>query len=412
MKEPVIYSFSNGLRFVYQQVSHTKIFHCGYTLDIGSRDEPADWHGIAHFWEHLAFKGTANRTAFEVINSLDSLGGELNAYTTKEKICFHASVPVNASRKAVEVLSDIVFFSIFPQSEIEKERRVILEEMSMYEEDPADMIGDEFEGLIFKDNGLEHNIMGSRDSVASLKRADFFDFLAQNMDGHKIILSAIGSQPFERVLEKIVMPCLEKLPLLKASKNGRLSPDKQPQFKIVKNKDILQAHCVIGGRAYSFADPKSIPFSLLTNLLGGPSMNSRLNLQMREEHGLVYSVEAQHNTYSNTGNFMIQFACEPANLEACQNIVYQELDRLVCVPLSRTELKAAKTQLKGQLLMSSEAHLNAMQFLGKSMLDMGKIETIREVFAQIDSISSAEIQTIAEEVFAQENLSQLVYLPE
>jgi predicted Zn-dependent peptidase len=412
MKEPQVHTFDNNIRFVYQQVSHTKIFHCGFTLDIGSRDEPQVWQGIAHFWEHLAFKGTNHRSSLEIINSLDSLGGELNAYTTKEKICFHASVPVSASRKAVEVLSDIVFYPTFPQAEIEKERRVILEEMSMYEEDHSDMIGDEFEELIFFGDGLQHNIMGSRDSVSRLKRSDFFDFLEQSVDNRKIVFSAVGSQPFEKVLEKVVGPCLEKLPQKKIQLLARSQPQPVSKFALTKTKDILQAHCVLGSRAYGFADSKSIPFALLVNLLGGPSMNSRLNLQMREEHGLVYSVEAQHNSYSNTGNFMIQFACEASNLQACRDIVREELQRLLDKPMSNKALKAAKTQFKGQLLMSAEANLSQMQFLAKSLLDMGRIETLPEVFEQINAIQPAAIQEIAQEIFAAENLCELIYLPE
>ncbi len=410
MRDHHIYCFANGLRFIYKQVKATRIFHGGYTIDIGSRDEQEHQQGIAHFWEHLAFKGTTRRSATRIINSLDSLGGELNAYTTKEKICFHASVPMQAAKKAIDVLTDIVFNPTFPEKEIEKERRVILEEMSMYNEDYADMIGDEFESIIFQGHELGRSIMGTRETVERFKRKDFFDFLAQNINYSKIVFSAVGPHNFEQIL-KMFAEAIEPVDINCHQTHLRVAFSKPQVARRQVEKDTLQAHCVIGGRAYPISDSRRVAFSLLMNVLGGPSMNSRLNMQLRERYGLVYSVEAQYNAYTDAGNFMVQFACEARNLNRCKEIVYKELKRFIQNPLTKSQLRSAQNQMKGQITMAEESNLTLMQVLGKSLLDLGRVETLPEVLAQVDAIQSADLQAIAVELFAEEKISELVYVP-
>jgi len=282
-----IKELANGIRIVHQEVSHTRLVHCGFVLNIGSRDETKEQEGLAHFWEHMAFKGTKRRKTFHILNRLESLGGELNAYTTKEKICFYASVLKDHYSKAAELLFDITFNSTFPTKEIEKERHVILEEMAMYRDSPDDSIQDELDALVFDNHALGRNILGREETVGHFTQQDFFEFIGSRLDTSQLVFSIVGNISFAKAL-KIIEGPLSEIP----SKRTLYlrSPFKEYLPKLERlNRDITQSLCGIGRPAYSQHDSRRYKLYLLNNILGGPSMNSRLNMSLREKHGLVYS---------------------------------------------------------------------------------------------------------------------------
>jgi predicted Zn-dependent peptidase len=395
---------------VHKQVPNTRIVHCGFILDIGSRDEQPDQLGMAHFWEHMAFKGTQKRKAFHILNRLEILGGEINAYTTKEKIAFHASLLSTHFAKAVDLLTDITFFSVFPEKEIQKEKNVILEEMSMYRDTPDDAIMDEFDGLLFPGHPLGNNILGTEQSVSGFGREDFLRFLRENLNTSRLVFSCVG--PFDmKTALGIAGPFLEKAPLLQGNINRKAPSSLAPEVVRIE-KPGQQAHLMLGCRAMPLADPSRLPFFLLNNILGGPALNSRLNLSLREKYGLVYTVESNYSPYLDTGAFYVYLGSEMANLEKARLLVEKEIRNLYAVPLSPTQLKNAKEQLKGQLAMAEEGNQMLMLMLGKSILDMGRVESLAEIFKAIDRIDAETIQEIARRSWDHNDWVRLEYQPE
>jgi predicted Zn-dependent peptidase len=405
-----IHYLPNGIGIIHKEVSHTKIAHCGFVLDIGSRDEQLHQLGIAHFWEHMAFKGTHKRKAYHIINRLETVGGELNAYTTKEKICFYASVLDNHYEKALELLADITFDSVFPENQIERERHVILEEMALYADSPEDALQDEFDALVFANHPLGHNILGTSESVRQFQRQDFAQFIQDNIDTGRIIFSSVGNLPFKKVL-RWAEKHLGHLPSQSAHLERRPFESYRP-VQIQKTKSTQQAYCALGRTAYHLYDPKRLPFFMLVNLLGGPGMNSRLNLALRERHGFVYSVEAGYTPFLDTGQLGIYFATEPKHLEKSLQLVHKELRLLREQKLGVLQLHNAKEQLMGQMAMAEESNLSYMLMMGKSLLDKETIEPIDQIFADIRAVSAERLQDIAQEMLHPDQLSQLLYLPE
>ncbi|OJJ19038.1 peptidase M16 [marine bacterium AO1-C] len=405
-----VYTLDNGIRIVHREVTHTKIAHCGFILDIGSRDEQPHQLGIAHFWEHMAFKGTNKRKAFHIINRLESVGGELNAYTTKEKICFYASILDKHYEKAIELLADITFDSIFPENQIERERNVILEEMAMYKDSPEDALQDEFDAIIFKRHPLGNNILGTTESVGSFHRQDFQNFLQEHMDTSRIIFSTVGNIPFNKV-KKLAARYLEKVPASFTKANRLTFKGYQPQ-QITLTHSGQQAYCAIGRTAYDRSHADKLAFFMLNNILGGPGMNSRLNLSLREKHGWVYSIEANYHPFGDTGLFAIYFATEPRHFERSIASVMKELKLLKTQPLGKVQLHTAKEQLFGQLAMAEENNLNFMLMMGKSMLDNNEVESLESIFESIRKITANDLLEIAQEMFDDTQLSTFRYLPE
>ena len=410
MKEYELLELPNGIRIIHHQISHTKIAHVGIMLDIGSRDELDTEQGIAHFWEHMAFKGTKRRKAFHIINRLDSLGGELNAYTTREKICFYASVLDNHLDKAVELLADITFNSTFPKAQIDKERMVILEEMAMYRDTPEDAIQDDFDELIFHNHPLGKNILGTTNTVSSFNQHDFLDFIERNLSTEKLIFSSVGNYSIKK-LKRLVEKYLADIPKKQRSIKRQFFEDYQPQIKQIK-KPISQAHVAIGRTSYSLKDQKRIPFFLLVNILGGPSMNSRLNMSLREKHGFVYGVDASYTPYYEVGMLGIYFATDPKNLKKSMKLIEKELKLLKQKPMGHLQLHKAKQQLKGQLAMSEENNNAMMLMMAKSILDLNKVPNINELFKKIDAVNEHQLMDLANENFDMSQMSQLTYLPE
>ena len=409
MADYELHTLSNGIRLVHKQVTNTKIIHCGFILDIGSRDETPQTQGIAHFWEHMAFKGTRKRKAFHIINRLESVGGELNAYTTKEKICFYASTLDRFFDQAIELLADITFDSIFPQNQIEKERKVILEEMAMYYDAPDDAIQDDFDKVIFGGHPLGMNILGTASSVKSFSRNDFKQFIAENINTGRIIFSSVGNIPFNKVIKQ-ARKYLNAIPVHKAERN-RLPFKKIKPHNLDVKRNITQTLCSIGRTAYPIKDKNRLPFFMLINLLGGPGMNSRLNLALREKYGFVYSVDANYNSYTDTGLFGIFFGTEPKQLARCISLVDKELKKLMEIPLGVMQLHSAKEQLMGQLAMAEENYVGLMLMMGKSLLDIEKIDSLDEIFKQIKNIKAVDLQHIANEMFVSSEMSYLKFIP-
>ncbi len=399
----------NGIRIVHQEITHTRLVHAGFVLNIGSRDESLDQEGLAHFWEHMAFKGTKKRKAYHIINRLETLGGELNAYTTKEKICFYSSILKEHFSKAAELLCDITFNSTFPQKQIEKERQVILEEMSMYRDSPDDAIQDEFDELVFQNHALGRNILGNEATVGSFQQQDFIGFIDSRIDTSQIVFSVVGNIPFQKVLKQ-VEGFLTDIPTKTSSYKRQGFNLYEPQQKVVE-REITQAHCAIGKPAYSMYDSRRFKLYLLNNILGGPSMNSRLNLALREKHGYVYSVESHYQTYSDTGFVGIYFGTEQKTANKAKKLVLKEMEKLRTIKMGTLQLHMAKEQAVGQLAMAEENYAALMLVFGKNLLDKGKIDSLDTIFGIIKSTTAEEIMEIANEIFDPKQLSYLTYLP-
>ncbi|MEL7148464.1 MAG: pitrilysin family protein [Bacteroidota bacterium] len=405
-----IATLSNGIRIIHKQVNHTRIAHVGLMLDIGSRDEADEEQGLAHFWEHMAFKGTEKRKAYHILNRLESLGGELNAYTTKEKICFYASTLDLHLEKAVDLISDITFHATFPEKQIEKERMVILEEMALYRDTPEDALQDDFDEVLFKNHALGKNILGTTETVNSFDKEHFSQFITRNLDTSRVILSSVGNYPLRKLL-KYAHKHLDDVKTTSSTRQRVPFLDFHPTIKTV-NKSITQAHCAIGGIAYPIGHPKRTTLFMLLNILGGPGMNSRLNLSLREKYGFVYGIDANYSPFLDTGAMSIYFATEAKNLKKSQQLIWKEFDKLKEKSLGKLQLHAAKQQIKGQLAMNEENYSGMMLMMAKSQLDLNKVLSIDRVFEKIDAITSEDLIEIARECLNREQMSVLSYLPE
>lgn len=402
-------ALENGIRVVHREVTHTKIAHIGIMLDIGSRDENLEEQGIAHFWEHMAFKGTEKRNSYHIINRLESVGGELNAYTTKEKICFYATVLTEYLDRALELLVDIVFHSTFPVRQIDRERMVILEEMAMYRDTPEDAIQDDLDELIFPDHALGRNILGTETTVSKFKQEDFQSFISRNLNTTKVAVSCVGNVK-ENKLKRVVAKYLTPIPYKNHTADRVPFSSGELEQKTV-SRPISQVHVALGKDAYSISDERRMPLFMLTNILGGPYMNSRLNLSLREKNGLVYHVEANYSSFMDTGLFSIFFATDPRNMKKSLRLVEKELQQLRDAPMRDTQLHKAKQQIKAYLAMSEENNNAMMLMMAKSTLDLPEIPTLTHVFKQIDEISAPLLQDIARETFPEE-MNRLIYAPE
>ena len=399
-------TLNNGLRIIHLP-NTSKIAYCGYQIKAGTRNEKPGDEGLAHFCEHVTFKGTQTHTSTAIINKLESVGGDLNAFTTKEDTVFYSAIPVEHFAKAVDVLSDIVFYSIFPQAEIDKEVEVICDEIESYNDSPAELIYDEFENLVFKGHPLGHNILGSADRVRGFATADAMRFTQQYYRPDNAIFFVYGNIDFKRLvktLEKLTPKQLQESVVDEALvvANGKL-----PELTIL-NHDTHQAHVMIGNRAYSATHPLRIPLYLLNNMLGGPGMNARLNVILRERRGLVYSVESSMVCYGDTGLWSVYFGCDPHDVNRCVRLVKGEFKRLMEKPLPEKTLAAAKKQIKGQLAVACDNNENFAIDFGKSFLHFGDEKDIEKLYQKIDAVTAEQIQQVAKEIFDKDSLATLV----
>lgn len=404
-----INELENGILCIHKQVSSTKVVHCAVMFDIGSRDELADEVGLAHLWEHMAFKGTQKRSAYKVLTYLDALGGELNAFTTKEKICFHASILDEHFEKAVDILADISFYSVFPEKELEKEKKVVLEEISMYQDSPDDSIQDDFDSIVFAHHPMGNNILGTTESIPSFEQHHFHRFIQRNMDTSKVVFSSIGNIPPAKawaIARKRMSDVKKKSGLpMRPSVNG---------LQVVHqkvDKPIQQAHCIWGGRALTLHDPDKYKLMLLNNILGGPASNSLLYLSLREKYGFVYSVESNYHAFTDTGVLQIYFGTELKQLERCKGLVAKELVRLDEVVANKVKLQAFKQQIKGQLAMSEENNQAFMLMMARSVLDLGRVEEIETVFGDIDATTAEQLIALRQKFLNPDQLASLTFIP-
>ena len=410
VKEFEIIELPNGIRVIFKQVTYSKIVHCGYVLEAGTRDEIDGEEGIAHFWEHMSFKGTKQRKAFQVLNSLEVLGGELNAYTTKEKMWFHASLPEKHTEKAFDVLTDIVFRSVFPQKELEIEKGVVLEEISMYLDTPEEYIQDEFEHLFFKGSSLGNYILGTPKTVKSFTTKKIQKFVKETIDTKHVVFSIVGNLSIERV-HYLVDKYIRQIPKLTSGRKRVSAIKKQNIFTIEQEQNNNQAHCILGWKAYSQRDEKRLPLFMLSNWLAGPGLTAKLNVVLREKKGYVYSIESNYQPFVDAGMINFYFGTDKKYLHKSIDLIHKELQAVKNKSLGAVQLKQLKEQVLGQLMMAEESLSNLMQMMGKSLLDYNAVESFEEVNDKIQKIKATDLQTIAQEIFIEEKQSRLILLP-
>ena len=401
-----IYTLKNGIRVLLKPAKST-VSHCCLVINAGSRDEEKGKEGLAHFIEHLLFKETSTKNTNQILNRLEVVGGDLNAYTSKEYTCLHASFLKKYLERAVELLQDIAFNSTFPINEIEKEKAVILDEIASYEDQPEEAINDDFEALIFANHSLGANILGTTNSVKNTQKSDMVNFIAKNYNTHEIVLAISGSYSLTKVA-KLAERYFGAIPENNHQKN-RIKPTVNPAvFKTLK-KPINQTHCILGNRAYSFHQEQKTGLLLLNNILGGTGMSSRLNLEIREKHGIAYTIESNYTPLSDTGLFSIYFGTDKEKVDKASKLIDKELKKIREIPLGTIQLAQAKQRLIGQIALGEENRLGVLISMAKSLLDYNKIDSLKEVFEKINKVTSVQLMDIANDIMAPQNLSTLIF---
>ena len=413
------YSLENGLRIIHLP-SSSQVVYCGYDIAAGTRNELPGEEGLAHFCEHMSFKGTARRNAIQIINAIEGLGGELNAFTNKEDTVFYAAISKEHFSQAVDILTDIVFHSQYPQQEIEKEVEVICDEIESYNDSPAELIYDDFENIIFEGHPLGHNILGNAEQLRTYTTEDALRFVRRNYRTNNAIFFAYGDVDFAKICKSVEcrtdsVECrVENVEFATAAEIscGAVANSKLYTLNsqlIVRQLSTHQSHVMLGTRAYDIHHPMRIPLYLLNNILGGPGMNARLNISLRERNGLVYTVESTMVSYSDTGIWCIYFGCDSHDIKRCLKLVRRELDKMMQKPLSATQLRNAKRQLKGQIAIACDNREQFALDFGKSFLHYGWEKDITHLYESIDKVTAEDIQKVANELFATNMLTTLIY---
>ena len=435
------YTLDNGLRIIHLP-SDSKVVYCGYQINAGTRDEEPGEEGLAHFCEHVTFKGTERRKAWHILNCLESVGGDLNAYTNKEGTVYYSAILKEHIARAVDLLSDIVFHSVYPQAEIDKEVEVICDEIESYNDSPAELIYDEFENILFKGSPLGHNILGTAEQVRSFTTEDALRFTRKLYRPDNAIFFAYGDIDFKKLVKLVgraladddsgklaagILPQISQITQISRDENPvateksvssveSVGPKNYPSVgeeiagqTIVMQKNTHQAHVMIGTRAYDVNDDRRMPLYLLNNILGGPGMNAKLNLALREHNGLVYTVESTMVAYGDTGTWSIYFGCDEHDIKRCLRLVRKELDRMMEKPLSDSQLKAAKKQIKGQIGVACDNRENFALDFGKSFLHYGWEKNVDCLYEQVEAITSQQIQDVARELFDKNRLITLIF---
>ena len=445
------YTLDNGLRIIHLP-SDSKVVYCGYQINAGTRNEEPGEEGLAHFCEHVTFKGTERRKAWHILNCLESVGGDLNAYTNKEGTVYYSAILKEHIARAVDLLTDIVFHSVYPQAEIDKEVEVICDEIESYNDSPAELIYDEFENIIFKGSPLGHNILGTAEQVRSFKTEDALRFTRKLYRPDNAIFFAYGDIDFKKLVKLIgraladdesgklaeegchadfaddadfsgdtgisegrdsentqMSQAPQMTQISRGAMDSRDSMDSPAGQTIVMQKNTHQAHVMIGTRAYDVNDSRRMPLYLLNNMLGGPGMNAKLNLALREHNGLVYTVESTMVAYGDTGIWSIYFGCDEHDVKRCLRLVRKELDKFMQKPLSEAQLKAAKKQIKGQVGVACDNRENFALDFGKSFLHYGWEKNVDRLYEQVDEITAEQIQAVAQELFDKDRLTTLIF---
>lgn len=401
-----IHTLSNGLRIIHEP-SSSKVAYCGFAVDAGTRDEAENEQGMAHFVEHLIFKGTRKRKAWHILNRMENVGGDLNAYTNKEETVIYSAFLTEHFGRALELLADIVFHSTFPQNEIEKETEVIIDEIQSYEDTPSELIFDDFEDMIFRNHPLGRNILGRPDLLKKFRSEDAMAFTSRFYQPSNMVFFVLGDFNFQKIVRQ-VEKLLVDLPLVTVENQRTIPPLYVPE-QLVVHKETHQAHVMIGSRGYNAYDDKRTALYLLNNILGGPGMNSRLNVSLRERRGLVYTVESNLTSYTDTGAFCIYFGTDPEDVDTCLKLTYKELKRMRDVKMTSSQLMAAKKQLIGQIGVASDNNENNALRMAKTFLHYNKYESSESVFRRIEALTAEGLLEVANEMFAEEYLSTLIY---
>lgn len=401
-----IHTLPNGLRIIHAP-SSSAVAYCGYAIDVGTRDEADNEQGMAHFVEHLLFKGTQKRHAWHILNRMERVGGDLNAYTNKEETVVYSAFMVEHFPRAVELLTDIVFHSTFPQSEIDKEVEVIIDEIQSYEDSPSELIFDDFEELLFPNHPLGRNILGNPNLLRNFKSEDALRFTSRYYCPNNTIFFVQGNIDFRRVVRLIEKSTSDLTANTYAF--SRKCPDVFVSRTLNLHRDTHQAHVMIGSRGYDAHNEKRTALYLLNNILGGPGMNSRLNVSLRERRGLVYNVEANLTSYTDTGVFCIYFGTEHHQVERCIHLVKKELKQLCNKPMSFAQLAAAKKQIIGQIGVARDNAESTALGMAKTFLHYDKMDDPRELFRRIEALTAQELWEVSNEMFAENHLSTLIY---
>ena len=404
MREFETYTLSNGIRGIHRRVS-SGVAHCALVVNAGCRDELKGEYGIAHFTEHALFKGTERRKAYQVNCRLENLGGELNAYTTKEDTTLHATVLRRDFRRAVELIADVIFRSTYPEKELKKEREVIADEINSYKDSPSERIYDDFEDLMFKGSELGHNILGSKASIARFNTEAIRRYVDRCYTTDYMVFSSIGnfSVATAQAVAEEYLGCF--MPTTRSYKRAKPLP--YEPFDVSLSRHTHQRHGLIGTRGYSIADERRLPMALLVNILGGPSANSLLNIELREKRGLSYNVEATYTPYSDCGIVGIYFSSDHDNGEQCVELIEQSVAKMLREPISPRRLAIAKRQFVAQMAISMESNEGYMLGAGKSLLLYKDIDTLEEAYAKVMAITAEQICDVANDRFA--HLSRLIY---
>lgn len=417
-----------GLRIICAP-SATDVAYCGIAVNAGTRDELPDENGMAHFCEHLTFKGTHRRRAWHILNRMETVGGDLNAYTGKEETIYYTAFLKEHFTRAVDLLTDIVLGSTYPQTEMNKEVEVVIDEIESYNDSPAELIFDEFENLIFNGHPLGRSILGEAERLREFRSEDVKKFtgrlyLPTNMT--LFVYGRIDAKTVRKEVEKALQHVAESRPETDPLRQMLLNPDKQadlltdvaigrtavPEYRpqeVIRHKDTHQAHVMIGTRAYSARDPRHLSLYLLNNILGGPGMNSRLNLSLRERRGLVYTVESNMTAYTDTGIWSVYFGCDPKDVSRCRRLVMSELKKISSAPIGKTVLEAAKRQIKGQIGISYDNFENVALAMGKTFLHYNRTRDIHRLYDKIDALTAEDLYEVARDLFRPENLTTLVF---
>ena len=396
MEKLYTYQLPNGIRGIHRAV-RSDVAYCALIINAGTRDELADEFGLAHFTEHALFKGTEHRRAYHINCRLENLGGELNAYTTKEETTIHATVLKRDIAKAAELISDIAFHSTFPEKELAREREVVADEINSYKDSPADMIYDTFEDMIFEGSQLGHNILGRKAALKNYTTERIHRFVNRTHTTDQMVFASVGNIS-ERRIREIAERYFATVPA--STRNfKRIVPAPIAQFEKNISKHLHQAHCIIGGRAYSLNDERRLPLALLINTLGGPCANSLLNIAVRERNGLTYNIEANYTPYTDTGAASIYFSSDRDKIDRCRKLVAEQIGELCKNSLTARQLAIAKKQYMGQVAIAMESRESYMIGTGKSYLIYNEVEPIEKVYARVEAITREQIADIANEIF-------------
>jgi predicted Zn-dependent peptidase len=402
------HTLENGIKLIHKNTS-SYVAHLGLIVNTGSRDEAIDEQGIAHFIEHTIFKGTKKRKSYHILSSLENVGGELNAFTSKEETCIHASFLNQYYQRTLELFSDIFINSIFPDKEIKKEKDVVIEEINYYKDLPDENIFDDFEALLFKNHALGRNILGLPSIIKTFNRKKIRKFIDANYNTDEVIICSVGNIDFNKLkafAERYFSEIKSNLRTVKRKKFSNYKP-----FSVTLEKNTIQTHCIIGNLSFSYKDKRRTNMVLMNNLLGGPGMNTRLNIALREKHGISYNIESNFVPFSDTGIFNIYLGTDNHSIERAIELVNKELLLLREKKLGSLQLQRAKQQLMGQIAISYESNLTEMLSIGKSYLVYNKVDTLEQVYKEIESITSVDIIELANQVFCKDKLSTLIYQP-